>query len=381
MRSLAPALAVLFVACSGAEPIDDLTRDAGVDTSDPRDAGTRDAGATADSGTRDAGPSTDAGTTDAGDDTDAGTDRDGGAARDGGSQRDGGDTPTPVAPPTLPGPYTSTPLTGTAPTTSTNDIDMNCLVPSQGPNAGPYPVALVLHGFRIDAYLYDSYVERLASHGFVACTADFAAGIVANHVESAQDILEGLDWLLAQTTDADPNRVALVGHSLGGKLAVYGASMDPTIDAIVGLDPVDGAMFCNATRCPDATDMLPLSIPTAFLGQTLDRMPGLGGQACTPTGDSYTTFYTPSTSPSLEVTMNGASHMSFVDDLEACGFVCSVCQEATMTQADALTIARAYTTAFLLRHVAGDAGYDSWLTGADANVNWIAGGAISVQSK
>ncbi|MEQ8275408.1 MAG: alpha/beta hydrolase [Deltaproteobacteria bacterium] len=377
MRSFAPALAALLIACSGAEPIDDVTRDGGVDTTDPRDAGTHDAGSATDSGaTRDAGSTTDGGN------PDAGTDRDGGAERDGGLQeRDGGDTPTPVAPPTLPGPYTSTALNGTAPTTSTNDIDMSCLVPSQGPSAGPYPVVLVLHGFRIDANLYDSYVERLASHGFVACTADFAASVIPNHVESAQDILEGLDWVLAQTTDADPDRVALVGHSLGGKLAVYGASMDPTIDAIVGLDPVDGAMLCNATRCPDATDMLPVSIPTAFLGQTLDRMPGLGGQACTPTADSYTTFYTPATSPSLEVTMNGASHMSFVDDLEACGFVCSVCQEATMAQADALAIARAYTTAFLLRHVVGDAGYDSWLTGADANVNWIAGGAITVQSK
>ncbi|MEQ9500314.1 MAG: alpha/beta fold hydrolase [Deltaproteobacteria bacterium] len=377
MRSFVPALAALLFACSGAEPIDDVTRDAGVDTSDPRDAGTRDAGSATDSGTaRDAGSTIDGGH------PDAGTDRDGGTERDGGPQpRDGGDTPMPVAPPTLPGPYTSTALNGTAPTTSLNDIDMSCLVPSQGPSAGPYPVVLVLHGFRIDAYLYDSYVERLASHGFVACTADFAAGVIPNHVESAQDILEGLDWVLAQTTDADPDRVALVGHSLGGKLAVYGAAMDPTIDAIVGLDPVDGAMLCNATRCPDATDMLPVSIPTAFLGQTLDRMPGLGGQACTPTADSYTTFYTPATSPSLEVTMNGASHMSFVDDLEACGFVCSVCQEATMAQADALAIARAYTTAFLLRHVVGDAGYDSWLTGADADATWIAGGAISVQSK
>lgn len=367
------AVLIAVVGCgSGTDPIDPPLRDAGGggtttrDAGPARDGGSRDAGAIV----RDAGEAPADSGIDGGVPSDAGVDRDGGT-RDGGVDD--------FAPPNAAGPFASAPMTGMPLASSGNDVPLACLVPSGG--AAPYPVALVLHGFRIPAAQYTGYVERLASHGFVACTVDYVAGFVPNHVEHAMDVLESLDWVLANIASADGSRIALVGHSLGGKLSVYGAAMDARIGALVALDPVDGSMLCNATRCPDATDMLPLPIPTAFLGETLDRTAGSGGQACAPAADSYTTFYTPATSPSLEVTLNGASHMSFVDDPVACGFVCSFCQEPTLPQADALAISRAYVVSFLRRHLLGDTRYDAWLTGADANATWIQPGTIGVQSK
>ncbi len=380
-RDTLPIACVILalVACSGgADPIDPPSRDAGVA---PRaDGGTAsDAGSASDAGHIDAGESPRDGGPNAIDSgVDAGT-RDGGEIeRDGGAPRDGGVDD--FAAPNQPGPFTTTAQTGTPTATSGNDVPMDCLVPTAGPANAPYPVALVLHGFRIPVGQYRGYVERLASHGFVACAVDFEAGFVPNHVEHAQDILAGLDWVLANVADADSARIALVGHSLGGKLAVYGAAMDPRVGAIVGLDPVDGSMICNATRCPDATDMLPVAIPMAFLGETLDQT-GAGGQACAPAADNYATFYTPASSPAIEVTLNGASHMSFVDDPVGCGLVCSFCEEPTLAQATALEISRAYAVSFLRRHLLGDARYDAWLTGADADAAWIQPGTISVQSK
>jgi len=73
------------------------------------------------------------------------------------------------------------------------------------------------------------------------------------------------------------------------------------------------------------------------------------------------------------VTLSGANHMSFIDDVASCGFTCSVCKPATMPSADALAISRSYTVAFFARYLRGQTGYDAWLTGELAKKQWIDG--------
>ncbi|MBK8996801.1 MAG: dienelactone hydrolase family protein [Myxococcales bacterium] len=246
-------------------------------------------------------------------------------APSGGSGGGGG-----VADPSAPGPNGGSAFDATANVAATgHQVPMHCVLPV-GPSSATAPVVLIAHGFQLPAKQYYGYADRLASHGFIACTADFPAGFSADHAANAQDISGALDWVLVQSvTTGSPlqgrvniDQIGVMGHSLGGKVSVLAAKKDVRMKAVLGLDPVDTAVMCDATKCPDASDAQPLGIPTAYLGETLDGSAGLGGQACAPTADNFQTFYAKAGSPSLEVTLNGANHMSFIDDVASCGFAC-----------------------------------------------------------
>jgi pimeloyl-ACP methyl ester carboxylesterase len=172
----------------------------------------------------------------------------------------------------------------------------------------------------------------------------------------------------------------MTGHSLGGKAALLAATMDPRVRATITLDPVDTSGFgCDPAECPDVSAMMPLDIPTAFLGETTDAAGGF--QPCAPAADNSQTFYAGTTAPSLEVTVVGANHMSFLDDAASCGFTCSVCNEATAANAAVNNLARAYGGAFYQRHLKGIAAYDAYLTGAEAQARYVEPGLITIQSK
>jgi chlorophyllase len=292
-----------------------------------------------------------------------------------------------VANPNEAGPFATSAFDATATVAATgHSVPMHCVLPS---DAGTYPLVIIAHGFQIPGAQYHGYADRLATHGYIACSADFPAGFTPNHAESAKDLSGALDWALGAnsasgnplTGKLDPSLVGVMGHSLGGKLSVLAAASDPRFKAVLGLDPVDSSMLCNPTDCPDASSALPLAIPTAFLGETLDATAGLGGQACAPAADNYQTFYANAATPSYRFTLNGANHMSFLDDPSTCGLVCSFCQPATLAHSDAIGIARALSVAFFERRLRNRPEYESFLTGADANALWVAGGKLAIESK
>lgn len=400
MRAATPLVVTLFLAagCGASAPL------GGPDTGVNPEAGASDAAVPPDTGVTadaepDAGPAPDLGVGDAGQ-LDGG-DPDSGAADGGASDTglaDTGVTPdTGVAPdagqpmtsdPAQLGPYTTTSYTETyGGAASGNDLPMDCEYPTSGPTAGPYPAVLIGHGFQLAASQYRGYAERLASFGYVACTADFRASFIANHAENARDIVAGVDWLLASNADAThalagrvaPNQIGLMGHSLGGKVAFLAAAQDSRVAAVFGLDPVDSSSFCNATRCPDASDMLPFSIPVGVLGETIDGSGSL--QNCAPAADNFQTFYDAASSPAFELEVVGANHMSFIDDLSSCGLPCSACQAATAAQSEVLGLARAMTVAFFERHLRGDTGYDTYLSGALAQQRYVQPGLALIRSK
>lgn len=295
----------------------------------------------------------------------------------------GGGNPMTAPDPEMVGPYTTAVIddTVTVPATGAS-VDIHCVYPTAGPDAGPYPVVVLGHGFNIAPSQYYSYVEHLASFGYIALTVDFPTSFLSpNHVENAQELAYGIDWAAADATVGpivDAMNAGTTGHSLGGKLAVQVAADDTRVQATFGLDPVDGSMSCSPQNCPDVTDMLPLPIPTGFVGETLDST---GFQSCAPAADNFETFYAPASSPSLSVEVLGANHVSFVDNLATCGLSCSFCNAATAMQDDVRLLSRAMMVAFFERHLRGDTRYDAYLTGARAQMRYVDSGLATIQSK
>lgn len=394
-RTTAALLALALAGCGGTAGSPLPTPDAG-DTTDasasPDTGAPHDAGAEDDAGVEDTGALPDGGLPE----DDAGTQEDAGSAEDAGFTdagfpEDAGppDAGQPaVADPEVPGPYTVGSYAETYRVPATfNQLPLDCRYPTAGPSAGPFPAVLIGHGFQISADQYLGYAEHLASFGFVACTADFRAGFIANHAENATDMIGGMDWLEASAADPthalggiiDPTRLGIMGHSLGGKVAFLTAARDSRIGAVLGVDPVDSAPLCNSTRCPDASDTLPYTIPVGLLGETLDASGG--AQPCAPAADNFQTFYDASDSPAVEVDVLGASHVSFVDDPATCGFACTVCATPTADHADVLRVARAVTAAFFLLHLEGDPGYETYLSGAAAQTRYVQTGLAAIRSK
>ena len=73
--------------------------------------------------------------------------------------------------------------------------------------------------------------------------------------------------------------------------------------------------------------------------------------------------------------------MSFLDDTASCGFTCSFCKMATAPNAQVSSLANAYVVAFYERHLRGDLGYDTYLTGAKAQARYVTTNQATIESK
>lgn len=282
--------------------------------------------------------------------------------------------------PNVAGPYKAQVIEEVFTVAATNHaVKMRAVYPASGPEMGPYPVVLVGHGFQTNINQYESYLQRLASFGYVAVAPDFPAPFLGNkHIDNARDLAAGLDWVAQQSTlkgIADVANAGASGHSLGGKAAVLAASLDARIKASITLDPVDSSIFCSAADCPDASNKLPLAIPMGFLGETLDSTAQFG-QACAPAADNFQTFYSSAKAPALSVEVLGASHVSFLDNPFS-----GICKQPSAKNEDVVALSRAMVVAFYERHLKGKVGYDAYLTGSEAQKRYVDTKQAVIQSK
>jgi pimeloyl-ACP methyl ester carboxylesterase len=285
------------------------------------------------------------------------------------------------------GPYAITEIDATTQASLTSDtVSLHVAYPTAGPTAGPYPVVILAHGFTLSPTFYAGYIKHLATFGYVAMTANYNDTTKSN-VRDADNLRGALDWALAATELAgkvDAAKAGVMGHSRGGKAAVIAASRDARFKAVLGLDPVDGSkLSCDPIKdCPDASNaMASLTIPSAFLGETTDATSS-SLQACAPAADNYTTFYGSAPAKSVEITLLGANHLTFLDDPTAC-VLCTflACNTETGAHADLIDLAHAMTVSFFERNLRGDTAQDAYLTGAQAQSRYVTPGLATIRSK
>lgn len=246
-------------------------------------------------------------------------------------------------------------------------VTVGVFVPERAEGA-PFPLVVLNHAFQTSGTVYEDYARRLASHGFVTLLPTWDGGLsLRNHVELAEDHAWLLDWALTANAQAgsrlftlvDPERIGAAGHSRGGKQAIFAGILDPRVDAVLGLDPVDsGPPFGGG---PDAYPSLTpermgeLDLPTAFLGA------GRGGEgaiACAPADDNYAAYFDAAVSPSASYLLPLAGHLDFMAD---CGLTCFGCpsgEDREFAHAFGLRT----TVAFFARHLNADPRYDRFLS-------------------
>jgi acetyl esterase/lipase len=110
--------------------------------------------------------------------------------------------------------------------------------------SGPHPVCVLVHGGcwrqRYDRHLMDALADDLAARGWAAWNVEYRrVGLRAGGgwPETGDDVAAAIDQLAAVDAPVDLGRVAAVGHSAGGHLALWAAGRENArvrLTAVVG---------------------------------------------------------------------------------------------------------------------------------------------------
>ncbi len=151
---------------------------------------------------------------------------------------------------------------------------------------GPVPAVVLVHGgfwragFGLD--LMDGLAASVAAAGWAAWNIEYRrVGAGGGYPETFDDVAAAVDHLAGAELGIDLERVAFVGHSAGGQLAVWAASRPslesgtPWSDPLVRprlavpqagvLDLVDCAETgLGGTACPDLLGGMPADVPDRY---------------------------------------------------------------------------------------------------------------------
>jgi pimeloyl-ACP methyl ester carboxylesterase len=109
--------------------------------------------------------------------------------------------------------------------------------------AGPHPVVLLLHGNPGNERNLD-VAQAVRRAGYTVLYFDYrgnwGSGGLFSRTHALEDVAAALRWVrspaVATQFGIDTSRVALVGHSMGGWLALMSAAVDPKVACVAALD-------------------------------------------------------------------------------------------------------------------------------------------------
>lgn len=182
--------------------------------------------------------------------------------------------------------------------------------------APPFPVVFFLNGFQMFSSYYKDYVDFLASWGYVLVQYDLPAFTITTDKIELRYLNPILDWLEDQGNGAasfvyqlvDMGRVAMAGHSRGGKLAALHIVQNPRIKSAYLIDPVD----CDKKYAPESEDN-----PSAVKALTgADKKIGIVGSgivgSCNPKGANYVQFWGAVGKGSWLTVVSSCTHSQFL---------------------------------------------------------------------
>uniref|UniRef100_A0A5B6ZEE5 Putative chlorophyllase-1 n=2 Tax=Davidia involucrata TaxID=16924 RepID=A0A5B6ZEE5_DAVIN len=199
---------------------------------------------------------------------------------------------------------------------------------------GTYPVLLFLHGTCLRNTYYTQLLQQISSHGNIVVAPQlYVVSLFCSGTEEIKLAAEVTNWLspgletvLPENVRPDLLKLALAGHSRGGKaafaLALGHAETFLRFSALLGIDPVAGtSIYCQLA--PKILTYVPrsfnLDIPVTVIGT------GLGSQQknclmppCAPNGVNHAEFFTECKPPNCYYFLaKHYGHMDMLDDAVA----------------------------------------------------------------
>lgn len=207
----------------------------------------------------------------------------------------------------------------------------------QGKPGETFGVVAMMPGFMAFQAVYDGLVKKIASHGFIVINIDSVArgdfpDVRAKAVAGALQHVVALAQAgqVPYAAVADTSRRAVVGNSMGGGAVLSAAVNDPSLKAVVALQPWHTTQSFSAN-----------AVPTLIVACQKDTI--------APNNVHSDVFYA-SLSPTLprsEIEVKGASHLCAT-------FLASKAQLNTMNKS---------TVAWLKRFLDDDMRYDAMVKG------------------
>ncbi|KAL6008082.1 hypothetical protein ACLOJK_033588 [Asimina triloba] len=215
------------------------------------------------------------------------------------------------------------------PNTSSHRSGLPCEMFIANPiEEGEYSVVVLFHGFLLTTSCYCEVMKHVASHGYIVVAPQLS---LHNEIDDGCTVLnwlsKGLQSLLSDypNVTANTTKVALSGHSRGGKTAFYVAlgkklpiKVDVPIKVLIGIDPVAGLVGIQfppkvLTYKPGSFDLQ--GRPVLVIGTGLG--PKLKGgilPACAPVGLNHQEFYNECQPPCFHLVATDYGHMDMLDD-------------------------------------------------------------------
>ncbi|HEX3049449.1 MAG TPA: alpha/beta fold hydrolase [Aggregatilineaceae bacterium] len=156
------------------------------------------------------------------------------------------------------------------------------------------PAVLLLHMMdnTISSWNYTGMVDGLYNAGYAVLVVDQRGGGEtggeADWVLAVEDVQTWIDWLREQP-GVDPERINLVGGSIGGMMALYGMMNDEEVAATVALSPAVEYDTLNAVTAVDEIRRRPLYLVAAQADGAFTR--GVREMAAVVDGDAVIQFY------------------------------------------------------------------------------------------
>ncbi|MFN8620760.1 MAG: dienelactone hydrolase family protein [Chloroflexota bacterium] len=141
------------------------------------------------------------------------------------------------------------------------------------PAPGPWPVVVFGHGYLSPVEAYRTLLSGLAADGFVVIAPRSGGELFPSHGAFAADLSGVVDWVTVEASRAgsplqgiaDPTRVAVSGHSMGGGAAVLAAAADPRFRTVATLAAAE-------TRPSAVAAAATLTTPVLFIGGDADTI-------------------------------------------------------------------------------------------------------------
>lgn len=206
-------------------------------------------------------------------------------------------------------------------------------------HTGPLPAIVFLPARSAPEWQYESTGRMLAERGFVVAVRGWY-GFFRTDPELAADARRIFHWLVDQGL-ADPRRMGLAGHSMGGKSSILAALAEPGVRAVVAIDPDENG-YTHVARGPIERLRPPLLVIGMEVATKAFRL------CATPNGN-YRSFFPHAPLGTVELTVLGADHVQMMDQPDMLGM--GICRVGTADSRFVRTITQNAVVRFFQRHL------------------------------